>query len=348
MNTKSVLSIIIVIAVLIASCKKKKEDVTVNPPPAVKKVYVTGYEQNSSGFYIGKYWVDSIATMLAVAGSDVTLTDVEVSGSDVYILGIVDPQSSGTRKYTIWKNGTIIYDNIAANNFRPFTKSIIVKGSDIYVCGESTSSTAPIQRPAYWKNGTVTILPQSLSYSYATDIFVDGSNVYVLGRDYSPTQEAIVVWTNGTREVINGCIDAESIIASGTDVYVAGADNNSKPAYWKNGVKTLLPIPASSEASCSDIKVNGTDIYVSGTEFLSSGQGLAVYWKNGTKISLPVISNFNTEAYSMDVEGNNIYVCGYAERNSNGDYSAVVWKNGVLVNLTPSSLFAEALSVKVR
>lgn len=348
MNTKLILSVIFSTALIISSCKKKKGDVP-DTPPAAKKVYVAGYEQNSAGFYVGKYWVDTTLTSIAVAGSDVELYDIEVFGADVYVFGQVDPQASGQRKYSIWKNGSILYDNVASANFNPSGTSLVVSGSDIYLCGESYSATAPTQRPAVWKNGTVTILPQSLAYSYATNIFVDGSVVYVLGRDYNSTQEVAVLWKNGVREVIAGCEQASSIFVTGTDVYVAGNDTESNAAYWKNGTKTVLPVPTTSNASSTGIKVIGTDVYVSGVESLATGVDVAVYWKNGIRTPLATAgSGFNSESFGIDVEGNNVYVCGWVERNAAGDYSAAIWKNAVLINLTPASSYAEALSVVVK
>lgn len=348
MNTKSILTIIISTALIISSCKTKKSDLP-NILPIAKKVYVAGYEQNSAGYYVGKYWVDTTLTSIAVAGSDVLLYDIEVSGTDVYVFGQVDPQTSGQRKYSIWKNGSILYDNVASANFNPSGTSLVVSGSDLYLCGESYSATAPTQRAAVWKNGTVTILPQNLAYSYATNIFVDGSVVYVLGRDYSSTQEVAVIWKNGVREVITGCEQAISVFVTGTDVYIAGNDTESNAAYWKNGVKTILPVSATSDASSTGIKVVGTDIYVSGVENLATGVDVAIYWKNSVKTTLATIgSGFNSESFGIDVEGNNVYVCGWVERNTAGDYSAAIWKNAVLTNLTPGSSYAEALSVIVK
>lgn len=348
MYTKSFLSIVLTVGLLVASCKKKKEDV-ITLPPVAKKVYAAGYEANSAGFYVGKYWVDTTSITIAVPGSDVVLYDIEVSGTDVYVLGVVDPQSNGPRKYSIWKNGTVLHDNVAASDFRPFTKSMVISGSDIYLCGESYSTTAPIQRPAVWKNGIVTVLPQNLSYSYATNIFVEGSNVFVLGKDYSSTQESVVVWKNGVREVVSTCENGQSIFVLGTDVYVAGTDLDSKPAYWKNGVKTLLPLSSTSGADCHGIKVVGSDVYVSGTESLQTGYNVAVYWKNGNKTTIqPLSPTLNAESFGIDVDDNNVYLCGYVERNNAGDFSAAYWKNGVLTNLTPTSSSAELYAILVK
>ncbi len=348
MNTRSILAIVISGALLFASCKKKKDDMP-GLPPVAKKVYAVGYEESSAGYYIGKYWVDTTATTISVSGSDVILYDIEVVGTDIYVFGQVDPQGSGVRKMSIWKNGVVLFDNVAVNNFSPLRKTMVVNGSDIYLCGQTyTSSSAP-QQPSVWKNGTVTILPYSLTYSYATNIFVEGSNVYVLGRDYNSTQENIVVWKNGVREVLAECEQGQAIFIAGTDVYVAGNDINSKPAYWKNGVKTLLPIPSTSEAECSGIKVVGTDVYVSGNESIQNGTDIVVYWKNGIKTTLQTASaNFNAESYGIEIDENNVYVYGYVERNSNGDYCAAYWKNGTLTNLTPTSTSAELYSILVK
>ena len=260
MNTRSILSIVISGAVLFASCKKKNEDV-ITPPVAAKKVYVAGYEENSSGTFLGRYWVDTSASVIAVANADVELMDIEVVGNDRYMFGEVNP-NSGSTKYTIWKNGTVLYEIPYNREFVP--TRMAVSGSDVYLCGNSESTTSLTVRPAIWKNGTVTLLSQGYNFAYLSCIYVQGSNIYAAGAEYSSNQAYFSYWANGTRQAVSGEINIAAITVSGTDVYFSSYDGNGKPAYWKNGTKVVLPVDATSRGSCNDIKVIGTDVYACG------------------------------------------------------------------------------------
>jgi hypothetical protein len=345
MKTKLILTVIIC-AVAFAACKKKKEDVP-SVTPVAKKVYVAGYEENSIGTYIGRYWVDTSASVISVANADVELIDIEVVGTDRFIFGEVNP-NSGPTKYTVWKNGTVLYEIPYNRSFVP--TRMAVSGSDVYLCGNSENTATNGLRPAIWKNGTVSILSQGYNLAYLSCIYVVGSTVYTAGLEYSSTQAFISVWANGTRQVLATNETApSSITVSGTDVYVTGTDG-SKPAYWKNGTKILLSVvSAAAGGYCSSIVVSGNDVYACGYENTSSDPDRAVYWKNGVRTALTSIgASFESYANNMEVDGNDVYVCGTAERNSNGDYSAVLWKNGVLTNLTPASTYAEVSSIKIR
>jgi hypothetical protein len=345
MKTKLILTVIIC-AVAFAACKKKKEDVPGNQPVA-KKVYVAGQEENSSGTTFGRFWVDTLSNSISVSNGDVYMIDLEVVGNDRYLFGEVDANGVAT-KYTIWKNGTIIYEIPYNRTFVP--TRMAVSGTDIYLCGNSENTATNALRPAIWKNGTVSILSQGYNLAYLSCIYVVGSTVYTAGLEYTSTQAFMSVWSNGTRQVLLSTENApSSITVSGTDVYVTGTDG-SKPAYWKNGTKNLLPVVSSNGwGECSSLIIAGNDVYACGYEGSSSSPQRAVYWKNGVKNYLtPIGASYESEAYSIEVDGNDLYVCGSAERNSNGDYSAVLWKNGVLTNLTPSSVDGEAISVKVR
>jgi hypothetical protein len=345
MKTKSVLSIILLSAVVFTACKKKNEDVS-TPPVAAKKVYVAGYEENSSGAYVGRYWVDTSSSVISVANADVELIDIEVVGNDRYMFGEVNP-NIGSTKYTIWKNGTVLYEIPYNRAFVP--TRMAVSGTDIYLCGNAESTTSPTLRPAIWKNGTVTTLSQGYELAYLSCIYVQGNTVYTAGSEFSSNQVYFSYWANGTRQAFSGENGVSAITVSGTDVYISSSDENGKPAYWKNGTKVVLPVGATSTGRCYDINVIGADVYACGAEYLSGGERLATFWKNGVKTTLPAInSSFRAEANCLEVDGNDVYIGGNAQRNTSFDYSAVLWKNGVLVNLTPASIDAEVSSIKVR
>jgi hypothetical protein len=66
----------------------------------------------------------------------------------------------------------------------------------------------------------------------------------------------------------------------GSDVYVAGSENNVAK-YWKNGQAITLP----GGTSASSIAIVGSDVYVAGYEYNGS-VSVAKYGKNGVAIPL--------------------------------------------------------------
>jgi hypothetical protein len=349
MKTKLILTVIIC-AVAFTACKKKKEDVPA-VTPVTKKVYVVGYDENNAGTRTGRFWIDTSANSLAVNNADVELEDIAVVGNDRYIFGQVDPHASGsTSKFIIWKNGTILHEIPYDNSFIP--ERMAVSGTDVYLCGYRYLPTTNTSQPALWKNGTVSILSQGYTNASLSRIYVAGSTVYAAGYEYSSgaNQYYFSVWTNGTRQVIHtGGGGVLGITVSGTDVYVVGADNNSNPVYWKNGTKVTLPVTAGATGIATGIVIEGTDVYASGDEYEPGLPSKPLYWKNGVKTNLSTgNTSYNGYTTGVAVDGTNVYVCGSADRNSNGDYSAVIWKNGVLNNLTPSSYEAYANTVIIK
>lgn len=121
---------------------------------------------------------------------------------------------------------------------------------------------------------------------------------------------------------------------NGPLVYISGYGQHA-PFYWKNGVITYLPMKSPAGfAIASSIFVSDSNVYLAGTDY--SGNAInAVYWNNGIEYTLTdlpeVIRSFTS---SIFVSGTDVYVSGY-ELTKDSLGTAVYWKNGVPVNLTP-------------
>jgi hypothetical protein len=116
----------------------------------------------------------------------------------------------------------------------------------------------------YWKNGQITLLPPTPnqnSNSFAYGIWVQGTDVYVVGS--SPL--GATLWVNGKPQSIgNSGSQAGSVTVSGKNVYIAGSQLNTADGpinfaeLWTNGQQTILPTNF-VDAGASQVLVNGSD-----------------------------------------------------------------------------------------
>ena len=91
---------------------------------------------------------------------------------------------------------------------------------------------------------------------------------------------------------------------------MAGSDKNGIAKYWKNGNLVNLT-DGSTAAEANSIAVSGTDVYVAGTQW----DGNSIQYNNGINYTRNPIAKY--------------------------------WKNGIPVNLTDGSKWAEARSIVI-
>ena len=92
-------------------------------------------------------------------------------------------------------------------------------------------------------NGLQTVLSVS-GWGWATDIVISDSNVYITGADGWDDFGNALYWINGERITLpktgSRLAGANGINISGSDIYIAGFDDNDA-VYWFNGWRTVLP-----------------------------------------------------------------------------------------------------------
>ena len=242
-----------------------------------------------------------------VYGNEIAFSTI--NGPDVYVAG-------GDNIYPIyWLNGfATTLPSISGLAF-----GIAMSGSDVYVGGfEFAGATI-------WKNGTPVRVSQ-YARSLVTSMEASGSNVYATAYEELPSGGTRAkLFTNGvsaTLPAINYFSYAYSVFVSGSDVYVAGADD-IVPTIWKNGA----PIRYNFNGRANDVFVSGTNVYVAATE--ENGVTRARVGKNGVFTTL---SNSESSANSVCVSGSDVYVAG--AEDINGIPIATLWKNGIATRLS--------------
>lgn len=193
---------------------------------------------------------------------------------------------------------------------------------DIYAVGVVAANSSTVA--TFWKNGVATKLSDNLGSS-GPSITVNGSDIYITVS----TASGFTIWKNGIVDdaansyfkAISNTSTINNVAIFGNDVYFAGYIN-SRAAYWKNGVPTMLSDGA-VPARALGISVSGTNIGVLG----QLGNN-TVYWKNGTLTTLP-LQNIASEANDITMAGNDLYLsCASYDRNNNR--AVTLWQNGTI------------------
>jgi len=205
-------------------------------------VYVSGYyPESGEGHFDFKacYWKNGTVHLL---DDGFVATSIYVSGSDVYVSG-----ADSSLKPVCWKNGV----KVALSTSAGIAYELKVVSSDVYVVGVVNQGGDAIA--VYWKNGIVTELSSAGSDALGTSIFVNGTDVYVVGlyQDYTK----LAYWKNDSSDKVD--LDTGSylptepglefktwrlpkIALSSGDVYVVAPLGDGTyiqvGGYWKNGV----------------------------------------------------------------------------------------------------------------
>ena len=213
--------------------------------------------------------------------------------------------------------------------------------------GGGIRNTGSEWRAVLWKEAIMTQLspvPEP-AYSYVSDLYVAGNDVYASGIYEKEGKMYSAYWKNGTVVDLTTGTDYQSeptaIFVDGKDVYVSGykrptSGDFDKVGYWKNGVFTEL----GTAGHADDIFVQNGIVYVAGDD-----QGKLAYWKNGVVNHLTP-GTTTARATGIVVKGNDIYVSGY-QYSSGGISVAKYWVNGIMVNLTDGVTHARATDIAI-
>jgi hypothetical protein len=227
----------------------------------------------------------------------------------------------------------------------------------IYAFGYGKDSWATQTAATLWTDGVPTNLTDGVNVGSGWSVYKEGTNVYVLTKEYSPSggptvskvfRNNILLYTLPT----TGSTHVNSLFVSGGVVYVAGTEfggPKSIAKLWTNGVATNLT-DGINNAEGTSVYVSGGSIYVTGHE-QSSGKYIVKLWKKtGTTTTTSTISNtsYNSYAQSVFVVGTDVYIGGKSSTTpSSYENKATIWKNSVATYLTDGLYDASVNSVFV-
>jgi hypothetical protein len=139
----------------------------------------------------------------------------------------------------------------------------------------------------------------------------DGPFVYV-GGDFGLLMNGV------PQSAYAGCYINRIIIDSG-NLHVVGMDADGKPAYWKNGVKTVMSMTTgSTQGEAIGVFVDGSGkVYVTGYEVIAGGNTRGKLWIDGANqgVGAPAgtISYYFTSATISHGVNEEIYLGGHLE-----------------------------------
>ena len=266
-----------------------------------------------------------IAILLQTGDGNVTHT----GGQGLYVAGW-ERNAQNFYVAKLWKDG--ILQNLTDGTRDAQANSVYVLGNNVYVSGYERSKQGSNLVAMLWKNGVAQYLTDGTRSALAYSVFVSGSNVYVAGiSDGNAT-----LWENGIAQHLANNAFANSVFVSGNDVYVAGT------TLWKNSEVQKIA-NGNDHPSGKSVFVSGSDVYVVRNDYY------AQLFKNGVEQRKPLSvyyfdnAGFSASVNSVFVSGNDIYASG----SQSYDENAVLWINGVQVNLTRGAGTASANSVFV-
>jgi hypothetical protein len=344
-----------VIVLLLAACKKTEnprqpleqgdKSATVLPGDffTVENIYVSGYIKNNSNQQQATYWKNGVPVSIGVPAPLCEAHSIVVYGNDIYTGGSQIFSGGGTAPFhRLWKNGV---EQPMGTAQGCLINAIAVSGSNTYAVGFNNILGTP-HYLRYWVNGVADFFVAG--GSSASDITISGSDIYIAGYTESSGRSTATVWKNKqlmpieTGNAINNSANAINI--AGTDVHVAGVQNtsntiSSQAVYWKNGVRTVLPVitvGGNYYASATDVVASGANVYITGTYTPIGAISKVMLWRNGTPIEITNGSiSSSGSAIALSANGY-LYIAG--RERSGGINRARLWKydlNSGLITTIP-------------
>ena len=214
-----------------------------NPGTVASAIYVyngvpysTGYNSSAQTLY---RWEGTEYTWVTTGpGSNIATHDIHVHNGIVYIAGNYVDGTDYTACY--WMNQARV--DLVTGDSGTQANAIVKHGDNIYVAVTEDVPSGD-RRACLWKNSQEYILHEG-SLAKATDVFVNGTDVYVTGQYWDGSNTNACYWKNGER--VNVADETSNTYATGihvTDehVYVSCSYTGGTAIwYWVDGEKIVV------------------------------------------------------------------------------------------------------------
>lgn len=321
----------IIFSIVLFSCSNDKTTVE---KEKITTVYVGGI-QLINNLERATIWRNGVAQLLPTENANFSRVNAIYVDQDViYAVGYeyFENAVSGRGRATLWINNEKI--TLQTNDSEAYSISIY-KGS-IYIAGHSNLIATS------WKVTNNIIEKTSLAQigpSVAKSIIKNDNGLFVAGQIslYGWISSANFPLTFDQRSV------AQSFFVQGNDEYVAVnfLDSNLKNTakILKNGIVQNALV---YNTEINSIYGNKTTIYAVGITTTLSGITKATIWENNISRPLSQKSSIATSVFCLN---GIVYTCGFEYDTNFDSYSARLWTQGVLTELSNNPSFANAVFV---
>lgn len=165
-------------------------------------IYVSGSELFSGNVSAARYWKNGIKFNLTNPGPSGFIaiaytSDIAVVDNDVFVSGVRFQTSNYPLSAQYWENGKEVRLLYSESK----TSSIFITDlKDIYLTGHEVRGNFGVTKKAacYWKNGSISYLSDESKDASASDIEINGTNIYVVGWEFNQAGYPITrYWLNG-------------------------------------------------------------------------------------------------------------------------------------------------------
>ncbi len=211
---------------------------------------------------------------------------------------------------------------------------------NVYVAGTKDNQAC------YWKNGQIVMLgSDGFTDAFPRKLVVSNGNVYILGygKPINNQMQHSIIWRNGVISDIETELNTsnyptfriDDMEILGNNEYFVGSYGNellteTKTAYWKNGVKTIVT-DGLTFYNPPTLKVQNDNVFVTFV-FNNSTNG---YFKNGVfnEIADSIVNGFAANNNDLIVFGSNLTGGFYLNTSTNVSNSITFPENSYITNL---------------
>ncbi len=200
------------------------------------KLYVTGFERNSSDVNVAKYWVDGVPNSLTNGVNDANALKIQKNGNDIYVL--VRENQGAYERTIIFKNGSEFFTTPSGISFKPI--DFAFNGFDVYILGVDQFANY------YYLKVTNNSFDyfDLIDFDSATGIKFSGNDMYIYGNKNGKPRYMI----NNTIQNLEDDPSANSTLASmiidSGKTYATGGTLKGglkqQTAVWANNQVTIL------------------------------------------------------------------------------------------------------------